>query len=259
MLDHDKKQQSPIILNSTEEMKDKIGEEEMYRIHLLVVNPLKPDLLQRWEEGEKEDTKRFIIFYPKEPRSDQSKYKIGSMLSGVVTGNSDKKIYTVINTASEEKREGNATKLLENLAILIGEGNEIRGSLNLKLSSDTTLQKLDKQEKENIVKKLNGNFNFSSGVIAFNEGFINDENRIFIEEIKNAELWKAINFQFLSSFKEAPGLKFKLEVGSDTGDIILVPEITITNEIIKYVNKKELDCSLKNPRAELVKVAEQSK
>ena len=47
---------------------------------------------------------------------------------------------------------------------------------------------LNDEEKENIVKKLNGNFNFSSGVIAFNEGFINDENRFFIEEIKNAEL-----------------------------------------------------------------------
>ena len=36
MLDDDKKQKSPIILKSTGEMIDQIGEDEMYRIHLHV-------------------------------------------------------------------------------------------------------------------------------------------------------------------------------------------------------------------------------
>jgi len=105
MLDDNKKQKSSIILKSTDEMIAQIGEDEMYRIHLLVKSPLSPNLLERWKALEGEDTKRFIIFYPKEPTRDQSSssYKIESMLSGIITKNSDgKEIYTVINSASED-------------------------------------------------------------------------------------------------------------------------------------------------------------
>jgi hypothetical protein len=238
-------------------MIDKIGEDEMHRIHKQIVPSLKNGLLERWEEQEKENPliKKFIIFNPKDQEKDNSQYKIHSMLSGEMIEQDGKKIYTIINTASEGKREGNATKLLKNLAILIGEDNEIRGSLNLKLNSDATLQQLDRVEKENIVKKLNGNFKIISGVIEFDEKIINDTNRIFIEEIKAAKLWKKINFKFLSSFKDAPGLNFKLEVGSDTGDIILAPAIIINKKVIEYA---ELKTSPKHPVAVAVSVNEES-
>ena len=253
---------SPILIISAKEMEKQIGEDEMYRIHKMVVSSLEKDLLKRWEVKEvnkveevKNSIQRFIIFYPKDQKEDNSLYKIHSMLSGEVPENGDKKIYTIINTASEEKREGNATKLLKNLAILIGEDNEIRGSLNLKLNSNATLQKLDREQKENIVKELNGNFKIISGVIEFDKKIINDKNRIFIEEIKAAKLWEAINFKFLSSFKEAPGLNFKLEVGSDTGDIILAPAIIIDNKGIEYA---ELKTSPKHPVAVAVSINEKS-
>ena len=133
---------------------------------------------------------------------------------------------------------------------MIGEGNEILGSLNLKLDPNDTLQKLESAGKKNIADELSGKFNFESGIIEFNQEIINDKNREFIEEIKNAKLWKERNFQFLSSFKDAPGLKYELEVGSETGDVILVPKIIINKEVIRYVQERNLKNSPKKPSAE---------
>ena len=246
---------SPILIISAEEMEKQIGEDEMHRIHSLGGVKPPPKILARWGLAENDNLEKFIIFFPKTHKSEDDTHKIQSMLSGEKTKKDGREIYTIINTASEEKREGNATKLLKNLAILIGEDNEIRGSLNLKLNSNATLQKLDREQKENIVKELNGNFKIISGVIEFDKKIINDKNRIFIEEIKAAKLWEAINFKFLSSFKEAPGLNFKLEVGSDTGDIILAPAIIIDNKVIEYA---ELKTSPKHPVAVAVSINEKS-
>ena len=127
---------SPILIISAKEMEKQIGEDEMYRIHKMVVSSLEKDLLKRWEVKEvnkveevKNSIQRFIIFYPKDQKEDNSLYKIHSMLSGEVTKKDGKEIYTIINTATENeiKRHGNATSLILDLAKKIGaDGDEIK-------------------------------------------------------------------------------------------------------------------------------------
>ena len=66
---------SPILIISTKEMEKQIGEDEMHRIHKMVVSSLEKDLLKRWEAKEvnkveevKNSIQRFIIFYPKDQK-----------------------------------------------------------------------------------------------------------------------------------------------------------------------------------------------
>ena len=233
---------SPILIISAKEMEKQIGEDEMYRIHKMVVSSLEKDLLKRWEVKEvnkveevKNSIQRFIIFYPKDQKEDNSLYKIHSMLSGEVTENGDKKIYTICNTFTEDPKKKNASKLVLGLAKLAGEDAVIKACLNLKLDENGKIMKLEKEDLRKRLSKLNEKFIISSDGIKFNEGV--EENHDFIEELKNAELWKNLNFKFFCSFIETPGMKLEIEVG-ESGKVNLVSKVIITQDIIKFTEKR---------------------
>ena len=95
--------------------------------------------------------------------------------------------------------------------------------------------KLGKEGKEELVSKLNGKFRISDKGIEFDEGI--ELNPKFIDELKNAELWKNINFQFFNSFSKTPDITLRLEVGG-SGNINLMPSISINKEVIQFTEKR---------------------
>lgn len=235
---------SAIILESVDEMNEKIGETEMHRIHSYVVPNLTLNLLERWKPAENDDLKKFIIFFPK---NEGLPYEIDSMLSGEVIKKDGKKIYTIINTATDEeiRKIGRATELVEALALKIGETAEIHGSLSLESSNEDKkiLYNLSDEEKKGIVENLNKRIKFSKNKIEFEE---NPSDSIafkeIVDKIKNPKLWDKINFKFLNSFMKKPELEgkldFQLSIGNPSGNLILVPKITITKELIEAVKKQ---------------------
>lgn len=228
---------SPILILSTNEMVKQIGEDEMHSAHLMVVPSLDIEFLLRWikKEQEKPSIKKFIIFFPKTDKSEDDKYKIHSMLSGEMTEQDGKNIYTICNTFTEDPEKKNASKLVLGLAKLAGESAVIQGCLNLKLDKNGKIMKLEKEDRKERLSKLNGKFKISSDGIEFNEGV--KEDRDFIEELKNAELWKNLNFKFFNSFIETPEMKLQLEVG-ESNNVNLVSEVIITKDIIKFTEER---------------------
>lgn len=239
---------SAILLESVDEMNEKIGETEMHRIHSYVVPNLTLNLLERWKCAENDDLKKFIIFFPK---NEGLPYEIDSMLSGEVIKKDGKKIYTILNTATEEeiRKKGRATELVEALALKIGETVEIHGSLSLesndsdKTTSNKILHNLSDEEKKGTIENLNKRIKFSKNRIKFEENPSDSTAfKKIVDKIKNSELWEKINFKFLSSFMKKPELEgkldFQLSIGNTTGNLILVPKIAITKELIEAVKKQ---------------------
>ena len=238
MKDAQNKNKSLIKITSVAKMIEFIGENEMHYIHNRVVPGLSRDFLKRWETLESEDPtiKKFIIFNPEQAKNEDSKYKIYSMLSGEVkTTDDNKKIYTILNTFTIDTKNRNASNLILELAKIAGEGNRFQGCLNLKLKVDGEIMKLGKEGKEELVSKLNGKFRISDKGIEFDEGI--DVNPEFIDELKNAELWKNINFKFFNSFSKTPNMTLRLEVGG-SGNINLMPSISINQEVIQFTEKR---------------------
>lgn len=267
---------SPILIISTKEMKKQIGEDEMYRIHKMVVSSLEKDLLERWKAKEvnkveevKNSIQRFIIFYPKDNEEGNSMHKIHSMLSGEMTENGDKKIYTIINTATENeiRRHGNATSLILDLAKKIGEGGgEIKGSLSLESKDENkkilnALEAIEDKDKKKIatreiLNKLNEKKpQLTKEGIKFEENPSDlDDLREICQKINESELWKRDGFKLLSSFVEKFKINFIFSIGDSTGNLILEPQIQITKEVIdslenlvKENNSKR--SSVQSPRA----------
>lgn len=228
---------SPILILSTKTMHEKIGEDEMHRVHLMVVPSLDKKFLLRWIEKEESNPsiKKFIIFFPKTDKSEDGKYKIHSMLSGEKTEQDGKNIYTICNTFTEDPEKKNASKLVLELAKLAGEGAVIQACLNLKLDENGKIMKLEKGKQKELLSELNEKFIISSDGIKFNEGV--KENRDFIEELQNAELWKNLNFNFFCSFLQTPGMKLEIEVG-ESGKVNLVSKVIITQDIIKFTEER---------------------
>jgi len=217
-------------------MHKKIGEDEMYRIHEMVVSPLETKLLIRWKAQEvKNLIQKFIIFYPKDQKEDNSPYKIHSMLSGEKTEQDGKTIYTICNTFTEDPKKKNASNLVLELAKIAGEDSVIQACLNLKLDENGKIMNLEKEDLRKRLSKLNGKFKINSDGIEFDEEAKEDPN--FIEELKNAELWKNLNFNFFKSFIGTPEMELKLEVG-ESGKVNLVSKVIITQDIIKSTEKR---------------------
>ena len=238
MKDNPDKNKSSILIISVDEMEKLIGEKEMCEIHRNVVSDLPEGLLERWKKREQIDPtiQKFIIFNPKQAENEDSKYKIHSMLSGEVkTTDDNKKIYTIFNTFAEDSRNGNASNLILELAKITGEGSRFEGCLNLKLKENSEIMKLGKEDKEELASKLNGKFRISDKGIEFDEGI--DANPEFIDELKNAELWKNINFKFFNSFSKTPNMTLRLEVGG-SGNINLMPTISINKDVIKFTEER---------------------
>lgn len=259
---------SPILILSTNEMVKQIGEDEMHRVHLMVVPSLDKKFLLRWigKEESNPSIKKFIIFFPKTDKSEDGKYKINSMLSGEMTEEDGKKIYTIINTATENeiRRHWNATSLILDLAKKIRDdgGGEIRGSLSLELKDSNTdmskkiLDKFTDEEKKRILHELNGKELqlTKEGIEFYDTQSDLTYLGIIYQKIKRSELWNRDGFKLLSSFVKEFEMNFIFSIGDSTGNLILEPQIQITKEVIdslenlvKENNSKR--SSVQSPRA----------